>query len=315
MPMTKHRVILNPAAAKGTAADAIPGIERLFSEYGLDYELVHTERPWHAAELARDAALSGYDVVVAAGGDGTSNEVLNGLMQARQAGSDDCAMGVLCIGRGNDFAFGMGVPLTLEEGCRALSRRHTRRIDVGHVRGGLFPEGRFVGNGIGIGFDAVVGFEAAKFKRLGGYLGYVLAALKTVFLYYRAPLVEIEFDGERLTQPSLMVSLMNGRRMGGGFLMAPDAKPDDGLFDLCVAHQVSRATALFRLIPLFTKGLQATHAAIKTGRASRMVVSAIDGALPAHADGETLCVDGHRLELEVLPRQIALICAAPAETG
>ncbi len=82
------------------------------------------------------------------------------------------------------------------------------------MKGGLFPEGRFFGNGVGVGFDAVVGFEAMKMKRLIGFLSYVVAAWKTIFLYCWAPLVRIEYDEHTLEIPALMVSIMNGRRMG-----------------------------------------------------------------------------------------------------
>lgn len=218
----------------------------MLQSHGLDFDVVRTERPWHAAELAEQAALSGYDVVVAVGGDGTANEVLNGLMLAKQAGAEgDVAMGVLSVGRGNDFAFGVGVPRDLAAGCRVLAQGHRRAIDVGRVVGGLYPQGRYFGNGVGIGFDAVIGFEALKMTRLHGFVSYIVAALKTIFLYFQAPLVRIEYDGQTITQPSLMVSIMNGRRLGGGFMMAPQAKLDDGLFDLCIADQVSRHPPLY----------------------------------------------------------------------
>jgi YegS/Rv2252/BmrU family lipid kinase len=244
--------------------------------------------------------------VVAVGGDGTANEVLNGLMRAKQAGTAVCAMGVLCVGRGNDFAYGVGISPDLEAGCRALAQGHRRPIDVGRVIGGLYPQGRYFGNGIGIGFDAVVGFEAVKMAWLSGFPSYLVAVLKTVFLYYQAPLVTIKYDGRTITQPSLMISIMNGRRMGGGFMMAPEGQPDDGLFDLCIAREVSRAR-IFGLIPHFLRGTQATQEPIQTGRTRRIVVTAVEGVLPAHADGETLCTDGQRLELELLPRQIEVI--------
>jgi YegS/Rv2252/BmrU family lipid kinase len=310
--MTKHLIIANPTAGKGTAEQAIFQVERMLNEHGLDFDIVHTDQPWHAAELARDAAAAGYDVAVAMGGDGTANEVLNGLMMAKQAGETPCAMGILCAGRGNDFAYGMGVPTDLETGCKALAlgKRHT--VDVGHVIGGLYPQGRYFGNGIGVGFDAVVGFEAAKFAHLGGFLGYLVAVLKTVFLYHKAPMATIEYDEETIEQSSLMISIMNGRRMGGGFMMAPEGRPDDGLFDLCIARQVSRPR-IFTLIPHFIKGTQATQEPIKSGRTKRIVVTAIDGALPAHADGETLCVEGQRLEIELVPGQIEIICQPAGE--
>jgi len=321
--MDKYKLIVNPTAGRGTGEQAIPRIERMLSTYNLDFDLVRTERPWHAAELAQEAATAGYDVVVAVGGDGTANEVLNGLMQAKRVSEsasqrvsesasqqEECAMGILCVGRGNDFAYGMGVPTELEVGCRALAQDHRRTVDVGRVVGGLYPEGRYFGNGIGIGFDAVVGFEAVKMTWLTGFPSYIVAVLKTVFLYYKAPLAKIEYDGGTITQPSLMISIMNGQRMGGGFFMAPEGKPDDGLFDLCIAREVSRART-FGLIPHFMRGTQVTQEPIRMAQARKVVVTAVEGVLPAHADGETLCTEGLRLELELLPRQIEIICQPP----
>ncbi len=308
--MTTYKLIVNPTAGRGAGEQAIPQIEQMLRGYGLDFDLVCTEAPWHAADLAQEAVATGYDGVVAVGGDGTANEVLNGLMRARQAGVGTCPMGILCVGRGNDFAYGAGVPTDLEAGCQALAQGQRRTMDVGWVVGGLYPEGRYFGNGVGIGFDAVVGFEAVKMTRLHGFPSYLVAVLKTVFLYYQAPLVAIEYDGQTVTQPALMVSIMNGQRMGGGFLMAPQGQSDDGLFDLCIARQVSRAH-IFALIPHFLRGTQATQEPIRTGQARRVVVTAIEGVLPAHADGETLCTDGQRLELELLPRQIEIIYQPP----
>jgi len=308
--MPKYKIIVNPTSGRGHGEESIPQIKRMLSGYSLDFDLVRTERPWHAAELAQEAASAGYDVVVAAGGDGTANEVLNGLMWAKQAGTGMCAMGILSVGRGNDFAYGMGIPDDLEAGCRALAQDHRRTVDVGKVAGGDYPEGRYFGNGVGIGFDAVVGFEAVKMTHLTGFPSYIVAVLKTVFLYYKAPLARIEYDGQTITQPFLMISIMNGQRMGGGFFMAPDGKPDDGMFDLCIAREVSRIR-IFELIPHFMQGTQAGQEPITMAQASKVVVTAVEGVLPAHADGETLCTEGERLEIELLPRQIEMLCLPP----
>jgi len=314
MVAKRMRLIVNPAAGGGTAQRAVPAIERNLSERGVAYQLVYTERPWHAAELARQAVRDGVDITVAVGGDGTANEVLNGLMQAKQAGEGAAAMGVLCVGRGNDFAFGVGAPAVIEEGCAALSTDHRRIVDVGHVGGESVPEGRFFGNGVGIGFDTVVGLEAAKLKRLRGFPGYLVAALKTIFLYYHAPRTRIEYDGGTIDQRSLMVSIMNGRRMGGGFMMAPVSEIDDGRLDLCIASQVSKV-GILTLIPRFMNGTQGTHPAVRTARTERITVTAIEGSLPAHADGETLCTDGRQLTMEVLPRQIEVVCRSSEGGG
>jgi YegS/Rv2252/BmrU family lipid kinase len=304
--MRKYKIIVNPVSGRGSAKLAVPLIEKLLTENGLDFDIVLTERPWHAAELAHEASAAGYSTVVSAGGDGTANEVLNGLMRAKETGSGSAAMGVLCVGRGNDFAFGMGIPHDLPAACRLLSENTKRTIDVGKVTGGLYPNGRFFGNGVGIGFDAIVGFEALKMKRLHGFLSYMVAALKTIFLYFHAPLVRIEFNGQSTEQPSLLISIMNGRRMGGGFLMAPQAEPDDGLFDLCIVGEATRRH-MVTLFLRFIKGTQASDKAIHTARTRQIAVTAVDGVLPAHADGETLCTEGNRLVMELLPNQIEIV--------
>jgi len=310
--MKRVYVIVNPTSGRGEGGRAMPRLEAALRGAGLEYALVQTERPWHAAELAQDAAGRGYDAIVAVGGDGTANEVLNGLMRAKASQGQCPAMGVLCVGRGNDFAFGVGLPREIEAGCRVLAQGRSRWIDVGRVTGGDYPQGRYFGNGVGIGFDTVVGFEAAKLRHVHGFAAYFVGALKTIFLYFRAPRLRLDLDDRTLSQPCLMVSIMNGRRMGGGFFMAPDGRPDDGLLDLCIAAQLSRR-AVLGLMPRFMKGTQAGHPAIRMERARRVVVVALDGTLPAHADGETLCTAGDRLEVEILPGQIALL--APGGEG
>lgn len=311
--MRRYFVIVNPVSGRGDGARAIPHVERELRAAGLEFELIRTERPWHAAELARKASSDGFDVVVSVGGDGTANEVLNGLLQAKDADGRCAVMGALCVGRGNDFAFGVGVPRELGAGCRALAGNRTRTIDVGRVVGGDYPNGRYFGNGVGIGFDTIVGFEAQKLKHVHGFAAYLIGALKTIFLYFRAPLVRIACDERTIEQKALLVSIMNGRRMGGGFLMAPEGRPDDGRMDLCIAGQVTRRGVL-ALMPRFMKGTQGTHPAITTIRSRRVVVEAIDGTLPAHADGETICVAGAKLEVEVLAQSLSILVGGEAVT-
>jgi diacylglycerol kinase (ATP) len=312
--MKRFYVIVNPVSGRGAGEQAIPRVEAALRAAGLDHVLVRTERPWHAAELAQQASADGFDVVVAVGGDGTANEVLNGLMQAKSAHGRCAVMGVISVGRGNDFAFGVGVPRELDAACRVLASEHVRLIDVGRAVGGDVPQGRYFGNGVGIGFDTVVGFEAQKLKHLHGFAAYLVGALKTIFLYFRAPLLQIELDGRKMTQRSLLVSIMNGRRMGGGFFMAPNGRPDDGLLDLCIAGQLSR-WAVLGLMPRFMKGTQGSHPAITMERAQRVTVVAVDGSLPAHADGETLCTAGARLEVELLAREIGILTEPEAGTS
>jgi diacylglycerol kinase (ATP) len=310
--MAKYKIIINPVAGNGSSLEAMPGIESELNQLGLDYDIVQTQHPWHAATLAKEAAGEDYDVVVAVGGDGTVNEIINGLMDAKLSGVHQVpAFGVLCSGRGNDFAFGAGIPLDIKQGCQILKDGYKTSIDVGYVKGGLFPEGRYFGNGVGMGFDAVVGFVAAKQKLLNGFASYIVAALKTVFLYYRAPQVRIEVDDRTYVQPALMVSIMNGRRMGGGFVMAPNSDMADNFFDLCIVGRVSRLR-IFPLILRFMKGDQESHDAVVFERGRKVDITALDDAtLPAHGDGETLCTEGNHLTLELLHNQLDVITVAP----
>lgn len=305
--MPSFYVIVNPISGHGAGAEAIADIHQHLKELNLSYDLVKTEQPGHAIELARQAAHDGYEAVIAAGGDGTVNEVINGLMLARKDGAQDTALGVLGIGRGNDFAFGADIPSGLEEGCATLARNHRSRIDIGYVQGGNFPDGRYFGNGIGVGFDAVVGFEAMKMTHLRGFASYLVAALKTIFLYYRAPRVRLEMNGGSMELEALMVSIMNGRRMGGSFMMAPESRNTDGVLDLCIVKQVSKA-ATFALIPRFMQGSQASHPAVLYTRTRELSVKALKGTLPAHADGETICEEGSEMSIQLLPAQLDVIC-------
>ena len=300
------KFIVNPIAGQGAGKLAEPEIERLARDNIMSFEIVTTERPGHAIELARQAAIDGFEIVVAVGGDGTSNEVLNGLMQALSKGYGNTCMGIIAIGRGNDFAYGFGIPAGLQEGFRVIKEGTPRRMDVGHIIGGDYPQGRYFGNGVGIGFDAVVGFEAVKLTHLHGFLNYIVAALRTIFLFFNAPLLRIDYDDKQITQPSLMVSIMNGRRMGGGFMMAPDAQQDDGFLDLCIAGQLS-SMGLLVMIPRFMKGTQNSQPEIKTGRAIKIHVLALDGSLPAHADGETICIAGKELDIDIIHQPLNIL--------
>jgi YegS/Rv2252/BmrU family lipid kinase len=303
----KYIFIVNPIAGRGAGKLALPEIDHLSKSLNLDYEIISTEYPRHAIDLAQQAAAGSAAYVISVGGDGTSNEVLNGLMRAYNQGFRDFTMGIIGVGRGNDFAFGFDIPAGLQAGFEIIQRNQARFVDVGFIKGGDYPKGRYFGNGVGIGFDAVVGFEAAKLTHLHGFINYVVAALKTIFLYFHAPMMRIEYDNQALDQPALMVSIMNGRRMGGGFMMAPKAHTDDGLLDLCIAGQVSRY-GILKLIPKFMNGTQATHPQVKTGNATKIHVLAIDGVLPTHADGETICVAGKELVIELIKQPIKILC-------
>jgi len=308
----QYKIILNPHAGSGLGARELPNIHRLLSSHNMDYDLTCTEDTWHAAELAAEAARAGYKVVVAAGGDGTSNEVINGLMEARGTGGSSPALGLLSLGRGNDFAHAVGVPVDLEEALQVLIADHRRRIDLGQVFGGNFPQGRYFGNCVGVGFDAVATIETAKLPRFGGFLSFLIAVLKTILLYHRGPEVRLVYDEKSLSLATLMVSIMNGQRLGDGFWMAPEAAVDDGFFDLCVARQVSRRRIL-SLIPHFLRGTQSTQDEIITGKGAKITIEALEGVLPAQTDGEILCIDGTDLRIEIHPLALDVVSPPPRD--
>jgi diacylglycerol kinase (ATP) len=303
----RHIVILNPIAGKGKAAERIPEVEALLKARRLDYDIRVTQGVWHAAELARDAAREGYGAVVAAGGDGTVNEVVNGLMLSLDRGDRIPALAVLAVGRGNDFAYGADVPAELEACVDVLAAGRERPMDVGRITGGDYPGGRYFANGIGAGFDTIVGLEAAKLKRVHGFMAYVIGALRTFVMYPVAPAVRVEHDGGVIEQESHQISILNGKRMGGTFFMAPNAKNYDGLFDLCMAERLSRGE-MVNLIGRYTKGTQAGHPKIKVGLSSRYAITAPAGGLVVHADGETICTNGTSILVECLGSRIRMIC-------
>lgn len=303
--MSRYKIILNPQSGKGAAGKRISEIQQALDGLGLNFNLSLTERPWHAAALARAAIIDGYDVIVAVGGDGTVNETVNGILSCQDQNGGDAVLGVLPVGRGNDFCFASGIPLDFKAACQTLAAGRVRTIDAGRISCDQDAIVRYFGNGVGIGFDAVVS-RLANRTRLGGFLGYFIAALQTMYIYYKAPEMQIELSNDVIRQRSLMVSIMNGRRAGGGFLMAPHSNLSDGMLDLCIAKNISKAEILL-LIPRFMQGTQGTHPAIRVRKDTQVTVWAIDGRLPVHVDGEVLSTDVTELRAEILPGRLKVI--------
>ena len=302
----KTIVILNPASGRGRAKNLLPKLERILNASNLDFNLLLSERPWHASELAESAARQDVDAVIAAGGDGTVNEVVNGLMRARTDGFVKTALGVLSIGTGNDFAASLGLPEKVEDAISAIVHNTRRLVDVGLLKGCNFPDGRYFANCVGIGFDAAGGILAERITWATGLLAYLIAALQNIFIYYKAPTLNIQLDTESIHMPSLLVSIMNGKRIGGGFWIAPDSSPDDGQFDLCIAEEVSRPRML-TLLPHFLKGTQFSQPEIQLKHARNLIITATKGVMPIQADGEILDSACHKVTIKILPKQLEII--------
>lgn len=310
--MPRMQVILNPIADRGHAGELGPHVKALLGAYG-DFEWVETSRPGEATELAMRARDKGCDIVVAAGGDGTAHEVINGLIAGSHDGQMCGTLGLIPVGSGNDFAWMMGVapgrrqtrgPQGIQEAVRKLFAAKTRVIDVGTV---CDQDGHccYFGNGVGIGFDGIVNIESRKIKRIRGFLMYTLAVLRTMLLYYRAPQAGLELDGQRVDQPLLMLSVANGRRYAGGFYVTPQAEADDGQFDVCIVNQLSRPQML-GLIPKFMNGTQAGSSHVRMTRARRAVVSCDEG-YAVHVDGEIFATSAKRLTMQILPQKLRVV--------
>jgi len=314
--MPKIKVILNPVADRGHARELAPHIKTWLGPSD-QVGWAETSRPGEAIELAARACEEGYDVVAAAGGDGTAQEVINGLLAAcgeRGPQGEGCAtLGLIPIGSGNDFAWMIGAApgvrrtrdlRTLEEAVKKLAAGKTRVIDVGRI---CDESGncRYFGNGVGIGFDGIVNIESRKIKWVRGFVMYTLAVLKTMWLYYRAPRAVIELDEQRIEKNLLMISVANGRRYAGGFYVAPQAEADDGYFDVGMVDQISRLE-MFGLIPKFLNGTQTTDPHIHMTRARRVTVSCDEG-YAVHADGEIFATAAKSLTMELLPHKLKVI--------
>jgi YegS/Rv2252/BmrU family lipid kinase len=275
----------------------MPAVEAALKETGVDFDLVCTAGPDHAIELAREAALKGYSPVVAAGGDGTIGEVVNGLMQAA---GDQLAgpLAIIPLGSANDFIQTLGTPADLQEACQLLRTGQVRTIDVGQVNK------RYFINDVGVGFEPQVTLESRKIKRLRGKLIYLVAVLRAV----RAPIqahMTIEWDGsQRVSKPILMVSVANGR-CTGGFWLTPYAELDDGELDFIFADALSRLQIL-RFLPEVMRGTHLDKDPVTHGRTRHIVITS-DAPLPVVADGEIMTTEAHRLEIKVLPSRMKVV--------
>lgn len=304
--MPKVIVILNPAADRGRAAD-LAHLIRAWLGAHTSFEWAETNGPGHAIELAEGAARDGFEWIVAAGGDGTVHEVANGILRVNEAGRASPALGVIPIGSGNDFAWMSGAPLgDPQAAIRRLLEGEVRCVDAGVIADerGVGAQRYFV-NGAGLGFDAVVTIESRKIKRLHGFPMYVAAVLQTMRFYYRAVPAKVDNDGHRIELPLLMMSIANGRRYGGGFLVCPDARLEDGDLDVCLVPQVSRA-AMLGFIPRFMKGTHVTDRRVTMRRAERVSVRC-EQPIAIHVDGEIYSEGSHEIEARILPGVLRVV--------
>ncbi|RIK53323.1 MAG: diacylglycerol kinase [Chloroflexi bacterium] len=309
--MGRVRVILNPYAGRGSAGKLREKLAAALARAGVDFELVATRGPGEATGLAAEARRAGVKTVVAAGGDGTVNEVLNGLAEATPEDETIGKLAILPIGSGNDLADMLGCPRDITQAVARIAAGRTRCIDVGKTR--LISPSRHVvryfDNNMGLGFEAQVTLESYRIHWGASALRYVMAALRSL-RRYRVPQVEIRWETaggqiEERRQRALLVSVGNSPRTGGVFFLTPDARLDDGLFDLGVVREVSRARILL-LLPKTLRGAHRDEPVIELTRCRRLWFHCAEG-VPVHLDGEVVMADVQTAEVEIQPGRLEIV--------
>jgi diacylglycerol kinase (ATP) len=277
---------VNPMAGAGSTAKKWPQILALLKSIGLDFKHDLTEAPGHAIELAKSAAQGGYKLVVSVGGDGTLNEVVNGLYQAGSIG--DVVLGIISTGTGSDYIRSVGAPRHFQEACQCLVNPKKLLVDLGMVEyasNGRLVKRLFV-NFAGLGFDAeVVKATTQRFKALGSLPSYLMGLL-TTFLFFQNRDVSVKMDGKTDARKVCTIIMSNGRYGGGGMLVAPQADPTDGLLDVLIIDNLSKPDLLWSL-PRVYKGTHLTHPKVSVKRATEIEIQSRK-PMSLQADGELL---------------------------
>lgn len=290
--MQNYFFIVNPVSGRGKAKDIARRLKERLDELKVDYGWAYTERPWHAAELALKACGT-FETCVVVGGDGTFNEVLNGVY------GNKITIGLIPVGTGNDFVRSTHIPFNPDSALDVLLKGRKKKIDIGRANS------RYFHNGLGIGFDAWVVLTSTHIHSLRGNALYLAAVLRTLLTYRPNP-IEISFNGERLSDDFFMVSVGNGRSMGGGFLLTPDARIDDGLFDLCIIKNMSLMSILRNLLKVYS-GRHKEDPRVSMERTRSLTIRSEQG-FALHADGELLETQLKHLEVEIIPNALEIIC-------
>jgi len=277
--LKKLLLVLNPRAGHGRAEKRLTSIQQALGDQGIKTDLLLTTHGGHASDQLAQAALDGYDGVIAAGGDGTVFEVVNGLYgQPREA---RVPMGVIPVGTGNAFARDLGLmPGQWRESIDIIASAGRRMVDVGRVATGA-GQFHFI-NIVGMGFAVDAGLRARKFKRLGN-AAYTLGTLWQTILLKSYPLC-LEVDGQWIEEENIFVEISNTRYTGTHFLIAPGASMDDGLLDVTLLRKLPRLR-LLRLFPTIYSGRHVDYPEISVIRGKSIRIHGPAGYLLA-PDGE-----------------------------
>jgi len=247
------------------------------------------------------AADDGYDAVVAAGGDGTVNEVVNGLITAAGDGATK-PLGIFPVGTGNDFNDMSGLSRNLLSAAKTITNGKTRQLDAGQI---IFDgNSHYFGNNCALAMEPMVTIENIHIKRLSGNIRYIVALFKAL-AKLSAWHMHVTWDTGSFEGPMILLSVCNSPRTGGIFPMAPDAIMDDGLFDFVFVPELSKM-AVVALLPRLIKGTHIHNPQVSYERTRRLTVESKPGT-PIHADGEVISESATHIQYGILPGKITLL--------
>lgn len=290
------KVILNPYANRWRAKAQAEDTAAAFRAAGVECDLVITDAPGRGTPIAEAAARDGYDAVVAAGGDGTINEVINGLIRAAGDGPT-VPFGIVPLGTANDFNLMAGLPDTIAGSAGVIAAGQTRRIDAGQVND------RFFINNSAAAMEPMVTLENIKMTWLSGEIRYIVALLRAL-VKLKPWQMKLAWDGGGYEGPAYLLSVCNSPRTGG-FTMAPGAELDDGLLDMVFAPQVSKGAVISILLKLM-RGEHVHHPAVTFQRVTAIDLTSVPGT-PLHSDGEIFAESAETVSYRVLPGKVTLL--------
>jgi len=300
--------IVNPVSAGGSTGKKWPEIEALLKKnYAFDFEVVFTESPLHATQLAREAIRRGVQRIVGIGGDGTLNEIVNGFFEKDTVLNPEAVLGILEIGTGADFVKTLGQQPTIEQAILHLNEARPQAIDVGKAEFLTLEnetDERYFLNILDFGLGgAVVERVNRTTKRFGGKISFLIGILSTL-LTFKNKLIRSRLD-EGNWQSGMFndIIVANGRYFGGGLFPAPDALLDDGLFDVVFLGDVGRMEAVMNLSKL-RKGRHFENPKVSLRRARKIEAQSEEDVF-IDMDGEL--VGKLPLKVLILPKKLRIV--------
>lgn len=308
----KWFIIVNVRSGAGQGGKDWGEISGLLAEMGVEFEYSVTKYQGHALELVLQAVASGYRYFISVGGDGTANEVANGILIQKAVPSVEIVLGVISVGTGNDWGKTVGIPKDYQRAISAITQGTTMVQDVGLIRydDGQKLQQRYFVNVAGMGYDAKVCYLTNCLKERGKSGAFLyLVNLFLCLIKYKTTKVQIKVDGKSYEGMMLSLTVGIGKFNGGGMMQLPEALPDDGLFDLTLIGNVSKFDVLKNVKRLFDGSLL-THPKVKQVRGKKISISS-EPAIAVEVDGESLGIS--QVEFEIFPAKLKIIVENAAE--